>query len=56
MKIDDFVGDGRELAEDVGGLTDGFDSVAVDGDCAVTEDAGLGIHGYDHSIVENEDG
>lgn len=49
------VGDGGEEAENIGGLTDGFNFVAFNDDCSISEDSRLRIHGYDHGVVEDSD-
>lgn len=52
VEIDNPVGEGGELAEYIGRLTDGSDRVSLDDDPAVAEDAAVGIHGDDGSVVK----
>lgn len=52
FKIDELRGKRRELRDDTRGLSDGFDGVVFNNNCATLEHAILGIHGNDQSIVE----
>lgn len=52
MEISDLVGERGEVLENVVGLTNGSDSIMLDENGAVSKHAVLGIHGYDHRVVE----
>lgn len=42
-----------EVTENLGGGTEGLDTVADDNEGAVAEDAGGGVHGDEEGVVEN---
>lgn len=42
-----------ESAEDIKGVADVQDRVTADGDGAISEDVGIGVHGDDDCIVED---
>lgn len=56
MEINDLVGEIREIAKNIGGVTDGFDCVVSDEDPTIAEHPAFGIHGHDHGVVEYDRG
>lgn len=54
-EVDDRLGSGEvgEVTENLGGGTEGLDTVADDNEGAVAEDAGGGVHGDEEGVVEN---
>jgi hypothetical protein len=54
VEIDYPFGGSREIAKNIGGVTDGYDFVVSDEDPAVAKHPAFGIHGHDHGVVEND--
>ena len=52
MEVEDLIGERRELLKNIGGLTNGSDSIVVDEDGAVSKQSVLVVHSDDHGVVE----
>ena len=52
VEVNDLVSESREIAKNIGRVTNGFDWIVLDNDPTVAKDSAFGIHGHDHSVVE----
>lgn len=52
MEVDDLGSERREIAKNIGRLTDGFDCIVLDEDPTVAKDSALRIHGDNYGIVK----